>query len=1378
VSFVANPRRDAYSTIAGFLYQVDTTIVRWLNLQSSEILELERGEDIDIIRQEFSGGTVDETRLLEQLKRRAGSITLRSLEVLESICNFCEHRRTNPSLRLRFRYVSTGLAGKEERWNLRQNGIDTWEAIRKGQLPDVDKEQALVAIASLLANSRKPDRIRAQAWLCLQELLSGGNSALSELIENFEWSLGAGDLAALEEQIKSALMNSGHAADPIVAQTILDRLIVFVFKLLSTAGIKRLTVGELSEQLTASPLAGPDQAILGALRAGLAQVESRLKEVEDRVDRVTENLSVLTKSVSDRFAGQQQIQSIAVRSIALSLDFPALAQPIISRSEPVRTLVNLLQAKTLINIFGEPGSGKTQLALLLAQQYAGRKVWLNIERGHTEEQACIAIDAMLSEVANVQPQLIRQAWYRSAAAQLGTVLIVIDDVPQTITGGTLARRLRLLLDALSAFGGKLVTVGYYPLPRSLTDIDGVSEFNAPRLTEIEIQELLAAYGAPEQLAASLVDLIATTTRRLPILVTAIARYLSEQRWEFDWNQFEAMLRGEFAKSARSDAKALIELTVPDSYTRELLYRMTLTIGGFTRATAGRLGDIPPAIPLSREKLDRLVGLWVQPFVGEKLWLSPLIDSSLAAYLPPETQKRVHVLLGAEILSKRVLEPIDVITCVHHLSAADAMNQAALVVIQALLILDESKITDDVGISRLWPSGPLPSTIDIDLRLYLRALQIGAQSETGQTNLLMIDEVDQLIVEAGEQSWGAAMATSGLAIRFCRKYPSLSNRYILPALRGLTAAILPGGNQIPRTGPGLEGLLWVTAVSASSDADVESWIATVRQLTPSQIEAVSRSELAEDNATILCDGIWLREYRLRDSERDWGRVERMIKKLEELASEKGLSVLEAAAVRTRIMILAEWRHDIEAAVQLAESALQALEKESDRFLIIEVTGRQLSYANRPSEAIAWLERARSLPVTGHPLWRRNVLITLAEEVGKTDAHRAVEYTQEALDLSRRQDWSILRIVEASAEHSLALWLAGERNAAFVTLQEAAIGLFRGKSDQAEWTKLFLAFFELATYLSSVALNGTPPPNWQNVTPQVGRFLGLDNVDVTRFLQEQEDFLRIRMAMFAEGVGDTTAAGSWIDEVFSVATLPDAQNVTSAFAYLGIGPALQNEDFLKAIHLGLKYAAVVPTGNPSSQLGGSQADLALRTGLIKGLVPVALKLATLALRGSNVANAVDSTAHTLTIQGYRIVGSAVQDLLADGKTGAELHEHGRAEMARGSYAAGMILILASSMRSSLEQALHSHIWLARQLENAFERVPSLVRHVEVPFFQAFWTQAVAQQGQKFRTSSAYTSRSIADAVNHPDQAGIKQLFRAMAFCLGTDLTEDAKQWVEDR
>jgi hypothetical protein len=111
MSYLPPRDRDAWFTVRGFVYQVQQTIDRWLALEPSECLELERGEDIDIVSN-WTLGDDSSSRLLEQIKHRDGAITLNSPEARAAIANFVDHRNHNPGMRLCFRYVTTASVGR------------------------------------------------------------------------------------------------------------------------------------------------------------------------------------------------------------------------------------------------------------------------------------------------------------------------------------------------------------------------------------------------------------------------------------------------------------------------------------------------------------------------------------------------------------------------------------------------------------------------------------------------------------------------------------------------------------------------------------------------------------------------------------------------------------------------------------------------------------------------------------------------------------------------------------------------------------------------------------------------------------------------------------------------------------------------------------------------------------------------------------------------------------------------------------------------------------------------------------------------------------------------------------------------------------------
>src|ERR1017187_8151133 len=206
--FAFNQNRDASATIAGFVYQIYTTLLRWLDLHEGEELHLEAGEDIETVRSDLEEGTYREDRTLEQIKRRQAPVTLRSPSALEALSNFNSHRLTNPDVELRFRYVTTALATVERGWTLDRGGVATWEAIRAGELSDYDQQVAIENIRQILLTASKPTSVQEEGWANFQAA-AASKEGLLELIVRFEWSIANDDYHIVEQQIKTGLVQSG-----------------------------------------------------------------------------------------------------------------------------------------------------------------------------------------------------------------------------------------------------------------------------------------------------------------------------------------------------------------------------------------------------------------------------------------------------------------------------------------------------------------------------------------------------------------------------------------------------------------------------------------------------------------------------------------------------------------------------------------------------------------------------------------------------------------------------------------------------------------------------------------------------------------------------------------------------------------------------------------------------------------------------------------------------------------------------------------------------------------------------------------------------------------------------------------------------------------
>jgi hypothetical protein len=136
-----------------------------LDLSKNEYLELECGEDIDVVGKAV-GDLIDQTlaageppvelagvRELGQLKVRAANLTMKSGEALQAIARFCEHQRLNPQWSLSFRYVTTAELGVERDWDGSGSAIATCEAIRLHKYGEAEEAAAVGLIAAFLRSA-------------------------------------------------------------------------------------------------------------------------------------------------------------------------------------------------------------------------------------------------------------------------------------------------------------------------------------------------------------------------------------------------------------------------------------------------------------------------------------------------------------------------------------------------------------------------------------------------------------------------------------------------------------------------------------------------------------------------------------------------------------------------------------------------------------------------------------------------------------------------------------------------------------------------------------------------------------------------------------------------------------------------------------------------------------------------------------------------------------------------------------------------------------------------------------------------------------------------------------------------------------------------
>ena len=277
--------RDAHATFAGFVFQVNVTILHWLRLLPGQHLELEAGEDIDVIQTAAAQG-VENNQQFEQVKQlHRKRLTLRSGDALEAIANFCEHRKSRPEEKLSFRFLTTTSAGKERGWGGDENGIATWEKIRKGDVQGETRVSAIKMIKDFLKAcvASVPKAVRKS----FEEAVSSTDDEFAEMIGSFEWAMESGNHKAIENEILAELQKSAPPRSEETARRVYRDLFAFVFHLLTQSGLKTLTTALLSGEIQVT-----QEELLAAahLRNWIDHVdevlkrhESEIKELKDRI---------------------------------------------------------------------------------------------------------------------------------------------------------------------------------------------------------------------------------------------------------------------------------------------------------------------------------------------------------------------------------------------------------------------------------------------------------------------------------------------------------------------------------------------------------------------------------------------------------------------------------------------------------------------------------------------------------------------------------------------------------------------------------------------------------------------------------------------------------------------------------------------------------------------------------------------------------------------------------------------------------------------------------------------------------------------------------------------------------------------------------------
>lgn len=609
---IGDPHRRASPTERGFIYQFWRTVESWIDLKSDEVLYVEGAEDFDKLASDHSTAT--------QIKDDKGSGSLTLTSAIQAINNYWTLKTNNPGRRIHFQYVTTRAVGEERQGLNGKKGVEIWQACRV-----FSAQEATTGINELKAFLLSQNTLNQS----LVDFLSTKSETdiYRELVSPFEWLPDQPGLDDLKDKVLA--------------------------KLLVRTQPKGLPVTEV-ERLAKDLYLEVEQAAIQKTPQALNAVG-----LERRVDlftfiqvpRVQETGAVLSGMFETLLAHiAPHGQTIpAVKAFPPSFPLPVLPEGLWRRATLIDNIFRVLQASGVTYVHGSTGTGKTTLV----------------------QQALVSISEVLwLDLRDFGPQEIATSCRHLIGfvnSQIGKPTVVLDDFNLQGDSRLVETELGRLLSAIKHRDGGVVVISYTPpVPRiaAILGVDEPCQVPVPPFTVEEIASYLTWLGCDNSGQSELLGrFVWAHSSGHPQLVSVRVRALAAAGFPLPTAKDLSRCPKEM-QDVLTEAISLIRTSLP-APARDLIYRLSLVSGLFSRSHVLRIAKVTPSIDRAGEYLDTLIGPWLEQPISGCYRVSPLARQAGAKMLEVGEVNVLHGEIALAMLSSSPLSIHEFAIAVNH-----------------------------------------------------------------------------------------------------------------------------------------------------------------------------------------------------------------------------------------------------------------------------------------------------------------------------------------------------------------------------------------------------------------------------------------------------------------------------------------------------------------------------------------------------------------------------------------------------------------------------------------------------------------------------------------------------------------------------------------
>lgn len=633
----ADSARQAIHAIRGYEYQILAAALAWVDIEENGLIYLEIAEDYAHV----VGGDIEAVQV--KATRGSGTVTLTTPAVRDAIESFVDLVARNPTHKIHLRFLTTASIGRERSLGDQFCGLPGlvyWQQARAGRVN-------LDPLRTILEREPSPEPVRT---FCRNR---NDDELLADLVRRVTWDCDRPETPALRRELEERACLFLRREFRVPHQEALPFADVLASRVLHRSAKQDVQNRVLSRQEL----------------HWLAESSTRISLPRYDLERL------LSKAL------QPPVTSAVGQAIgsARSLEYPpwivdAAALPalkVLVRRERLEALVQLaLSATGLCFVVGATGTGKSILARCVAATFPGPRYWIDLRDAEPSEarNRLKEVFVLLAEMgpATLMLEDLNCLAAPSVQVSLGEVVGAARRRDMRIVITSYGRPTATLLNTLGADSGSVVSSSHFDLK--------------------ETCKLVSMLGGDPDIWGRVAHLTASAGH--PQLTYAFVAGMAARGWprhEIDEIVARGFTNPDLEKE-HSAARTNLIYSLPGP-TRELLYRISITVAPFDRSLAIVIGTIQPPVERAGECFDDLVDRWLEPAMADRYRPSPLVRGAARNMLTTAQQRRVHDEIATVMTSRNPIDAGDVDAILLH-GLAGASQSSLLKLANAINLADD------------------------------------------------------------------------------------------------------------------------------------------------------------------------------------------------------------------------------------------------------------------------------------------------------------------------------------------------------------------------------------------------------------------------------------------------------------------------------------------------------------------------------------------------------------------------------------------------------------------------------------------------------------------------------------------------------------------